>query len=196
VDSILRLRAANVKVIGAGKSPKEAHRAHIFTTASGRRVAMLAIDDTDTQTEQRTATALVASAVDRAVLQRAIAAAREQVDLVLALVHWGEENTARVTEKQRELARWLIDAGVDAIAGSHPHVIQPLDHYRGRPIAYSLGNLVFDGAPSVAGWNKGNLLELDVTSARFPKARTIPIQLDDRGLPQLMPPRTSVAGSP
>jgi hypothetical protein len=194
VDSLRRLRAARVTVIGAGKSLPEAHRAHIFTNSSGRKVAMLAIDDTVTLTEQRIAS--VASASNRAALKPAIAAAREQADVVVAMVHWGDENTAAVTEKQRELARWLIDAGVDAIAGSHPHVIQPLDHYRGRPIAYSLGNLVFDGAPSIAGWNKGNLLELDVTSARFPKARTIAIQLDDRGFPELMAPRTSVAGSP
>jgi hypothetical protein len=82
------------------------------------------------------------------------------------------------------------------IAGSHPHVVQPLDHYRGRPIAYSLGNLVFDGAPTVAGWKRGNLLAIDLTSGRWPKARTIPIQLDERGFPQLVPQRATVAASP
>jgi hypothetical protein len=194
VDSIQRLRAASITVIGAGRSAKQAYRPHVFTTAAGRKVATLAIDETSAQTEQRTV--VVATASHRAALKRAIAAAREEADVVLALVHWGEENTTSVTERQRELARWLIDAGVDAIAGAHPHVIQPLDHYRGRPIAYSLGNLVFDGAPTVGAWNMGNLLEIDVTSARFPKARTISIQLDERGFPHLVPPRTRVAGSP
>src|SRR5437773_12550406 len=76
------------------------------------------------------------------------------------MVHWGIENTANVTDEQRELARWLVDHGVDLVVGSHPHCVQPLDFYHGCPIAYSLGNLVFDGAPTVASWNRGALLEI------------------------------------
>jgi poly-gamma-glutamate synthesis protein (capsule biosynthesis protein) len=100
-----------------------------------------------------------------------------------------------VTDRQRELARWLIDAGVDVIAGSHPHVLQPLDFYRGRAIAYSLGNLVFDGAPNLPAWNRGALLEIDVRGS--PPVRLLPVQLDERGFPQpitLLAPQ-SVAGS-
>ena len=92
----------------------------------------------------------------------ALAAARSGASFVLVFIHWGEENTNRVTERQRELARWLIDHGVDAIAGSHPHCLQPLDSYRGRPIIYSLGNLVFDGAPTLPNWNRGQLLAFDL----------------------------------
>jgi poly-gamma-glutamate synthesis protein (capsule biosynthesis protein) len=42
------------------------------------------------------------------------------------------------------LAHWLIDQGADAVVGGHPHWMQSVESYRGRPIAYSLGNFVFD----------------------------------------------------
>ena len=81
-------------------------------------------------------------------------------------MHWGDENTPRVTERQRELARWLIDQDVDAVVGCHSHCLQPLDSYHGRPVIYSLGNLVFDGAPGLESWNRGALLEVDMGRGR------------------------------
>jgi poly-gamma-glutamate capsule biosynthesis protein CapA/YwtB (metallophosphatase superfamily) len=103
-------------------------------------------------------------------------------------VHWGDENTAKVTERQRELARWLIDHGVDAVVGSHPHCVQPSDAYHGRPIIYSLGNLVFDGAPTLPSWNRGHLVEIDVGQPGLRQAsfRLVPVQLDARGFPQIV----------
>jgi poly-gamma-glutamate synthesis protein (capsule biosynthesis protein) len=43
---------------------------------------------------------------------------------------------------QRELARGYIDAGADVVLGAHPHVLQGFEIYKGKPIAYSLGNLI------------------------------------------------------
>ena len=98
----------------------------------------------------------------------------------------GESKTAKkITDEQRELARWLVDRGVDLVVGSHPHCVQPLDFYHGRPIAYSLGNLVFDGAPTVASWNRGALLEVGLNEgARISSVSLIPVILED-GLPRV-----------
>lgn len=46
-------------------------------------------------------------------------------------------------EYQRALARRYIDAGADLVIGSHPHVLQGIEYYKGKPIFYSLGNFVF-----------------------------------------------------
>jgi poly-gamma-glutamate synthesis protein (capsule biosynthesis protein) len=90
-----------------------------------------------------------------------------------------------VTDEQREFARWLIDHGADLVVGSHPHCVQPLDFYHGCPIAYSLGNLVFDGAPSIASWNRGAMLEVDLNqNAQASSAHLIPLVLQD-GFPQV-----------
>jgi poly-gamma-glutamate synthesis protein (capsule biosynthesis protein) len=170
-DAMARLRASGILVLG----PNEPIT---FQTPTGAKAAVIALDDTDEP-----------SSLDRARVSAQIMEARREASFVLVFMHWGEENTSRVTERQRELARWLIDRGVDAIAGSHPHCIQAFDAYRGRPIIYSLGNLVFDGAPTVPSWNKGQLLAFDLSGVR-PSFRLIPVQLDARGFPQITEPES------
>lgn len=63
---------------------------------------------------------------------------------VFVFMHWGEEYALAENESQRELARSLIDSGADAVFGSHPHVVQGIETYNGKPIFYSLGNFIFD----------------------------------------------------
>jgi poly-gamma-glutamate capsule biosynthesis protein CapA/YwtB (metallophosphatase superfamily) len=62
----------------------------------------------------------------------------------IVFLHWGEEYSLFPNDDQVYLARRLIDAGADAVVGCHPHVIQGVEVYHGRPIVYSLGNLLFD----------------------------------------------------
>jgi hypothetical protein len=70
---------------------------------------------------------------------------RPEVDVVIAYPHWGVEYvTSTASLLQKKEARGLIDAGVDIVVGAHPHVIQPIEMYEGKPIFYSLGNFVFD----------------------------------------------------
>lgn len=57
-------------------------------------------------------------------------------------MHWGVEYTHTPTEEQREIAQFLADQGVDVVIGSHPHVIQPIEHIGDTVVIYSLGNLI------------------------------------------------------
>jgi hypothetical protein len=180
-DALERLRAKEIAPLGAGETIDRAYAPHFFTTPAGTKAAVIALDDVEESSEA------VASARNRERVASALATARRSASFVLVFLHWGEENTSGVTQRQRELARWLIDHGADAIAGSHPHCVQPFDAYRGRPIIYSLGNLVFDGAPTLPGWNRGQLLAFDLGGVR-PSFRLIPVQLDARGFPQLVAP--------
>lgn len=70
---------------------------------------------------------------------------KEKVSLVIVSFHWGTENKEEPDPEQRELARFAIDQGADLVVGHHPHVLQPLELYKGRYIIYSLGNFVFGG---------------------------------------------------
>ncbi|GAB3637257.1 hypothetical protein GCM10027422_28470 [Hymenobacter arcticus] len=72
---------------------------------------------------------------------------------VLVYLHWGTEYAAQPSAEQRQQAHDLVDAGAAAVVGAHPHVVQPVEFYRGRPIIYSLGNFLFDqrgGAAALA----------------------------------------------
>jgi len=63
-------------------------------------------------------------------------------DVRIVALHWGLEKRKQPTEYQRQLARACIEAGADIVWGHHPHVLQPVEMYRGRPILYSTGNLI------------------------------------------------------
>lgn len=69
--------------------------------------------------------------------------ARAESDYVIVYTHWGEEYVP-ATNYMKSLAHTFIDAGADMIIGSHPHVIQESELYKGKHIYYSLGNFIFD----------------------------------------------------
>lgn len=69
--------------------------------------------------------------------------ARQTSDFVVVYVHWGIERATKPEEYQRSLAKAYIDAGADIVIGSHPHVLQGIEYYNGKPIVYSLGNFIF-----------------------------------------------------
>jgi poly-gamma-glutamate capsule biosynthesis protein CapA/YwtB (metallophosphatase superfamily) len=73
----------------------------------------------------------------------AIAEAKESADLVFVTAHWGEQGTTRPRSFERDQAEAWIDAGADGIFGHHQHRLQPLEWYRGRPIAWGPGNFVW-----------------------------------------------------
>ena len=127
LDCISRLKAENVVPIGAGASLEAAAEPALFPLRGGKTVAVLAISDIDGAGPLRPSVTAIMPASDRIRVEQAIVRARRQADFVVCLVHWGEENTEHTTEEQRALARWLVDAGVDIVVGSHPHRIQPLD---------------------------------------------------------------------
>ena len=65
--------------------------------------------------------------------------------IVIPYFHWGVEKSFQPIETQINLARYSIDNGADMVLGSHSHVIGTLENYKGKLIAYSLGNFSFGG---------------------------------------------------
>ena len=70
-------------------------------------------------------------------------------DFIIACVHWGREYERTEHSSQNNLAQFFFRQGVDAIIGSHPHVVQPVrlyypthDSAQYKLVVYSLGNLV------------------------------------------------------
>lgn len=67
----------------------------------------------------------------------------EQCDVLIVFMHAGTEEVFEVNSYQKNLARALVDNGVDIVVGAHPHTLQPIEFYNGKPIFYSIGNLIF-----------------------------------------------------
>ena len=80
---------------------------------------------------------------DPSMVLEEIKKAEELCDYVVVYVHWGIERETFPEDYQRTMGKQYIDAGADMVIGSHPHVLQGIEYYEGKPIVYSLGNFVF-----------------------------------------------------
>ncbi len=148
-EGLLRSREilwnAGIANVGAGANETEAH-APAYLDVHGKRVAFLAYGDPRFAKQVKFATAeqpgIALANVEH--MKTDIASAKANADVVIVSLHAGIEyrNTPDLT--QQALAHGAIDAGADLVLGHHPHHIQPIEHYNGKYIAYSLGNFVFD----------------------------------------------------
>ena len=78
-------------------------------------------------------------------LKNNVSAFSSENDIPLILyVHWGLEFQPMPEEWQRQLASDLVDLGVDAIIGHHPHVVQMIEYIGDCPVFYSIGNYIAD----------------------------------------------------
>ncbi len=87
----------------------------------------------------------------RTELESAIGKAKDAgAELIILSIHWGVEKATAPNDDQISAAHTAIDCGADLVIGTHPHVLQGLEKYKGRYICYSLGNFSFGGnnAPS------------------------------------------------
>jgi poly-gamma-glutamate synthesis protein (capsule biosynthesis protein) len=82
-------------------------------------------------------------------------------------------------------AHGAIDAGATMVVTNHPHVIQGMEMYGGKPIVYSVGNFVFDQMFSV-DTRQGLILEITVQGSRVVGIRTRGIEIEDFHQPRLM----------
>ena len=92
------------------------------------------------------------------ILKDVVKARLMRPDVIIACMHWGIEYQLLPRKQEKELARWMIDLGVDHVIGSHPHVVQPLEVVSDsitperHLIAYSLGNFISNmSAPNTDG---------------------------------------------
>ena len=83
-------------------------------------------------------------------LKKIVERARLDADMVVVALHWGIEKQPFPAPFQVSLGRLFIDAGADVVIGAHPHVLQPAELYKGKPIIYSLGNFVNPGGGQAA----------------------------------------------
>jgi poly-gamma-glutamate capsule biosynthesis protein CapA/YwtB (metallophosphatase superfamily) len=68
---------------------------------------------------------------------------KKEADVVIVNFHWGEELAESPKAYQVAMAHLAVDSGADIVVGHHPHVPQPIEIYKGKPVFYSLGNYAF-----------------------------------------------------
>ncbi|MCI8326913.1 MAG: CapA family protein [Lachnospiraceae bacterium] len=145
MDTLETLEQAEILYAGAGEQREQAMQLQV-KEVNGVRIGMLAasrvIPEVSWNIENHQPG--VFCTYDPSLLLEKVRAAKNSCDYLFVYIHWGVERNTEPEEYQKNLARQYIDAGADAIIGSHPHVLQGIEFYQGNPIFYSLGNFIFN----------------------------------------------------
>ena len=143
-DTLSTLHSAGIPTVGGGNSYNEA-AAPAVLNKNGETFAILAtsrvIPSGSWNIDNSTPGML--TTYDPNELIAEIKKAKASYNHVLVEVHWGKEYADHPEDYQVDFAHKYIDAGADAVIGMHPHVLQGIEFYKGKPIFYSLGNFMF-----------------------------------------------------
>ncbi|MDP1956659.1 MAG: CapA family protein, partial [Rhodocyclaceae bacterium] len=186
LETLDHLKQTGIASFGGGHNLTEAH-APLWIEKNGLRIAVLGYNEFKPRSfEAGPHWPGIAWSEDSHVVADIRAARASGADLVIPFMHWGWENEPAPDERQRQLARLMIDAGAAAVVGGHPHVTQGSEIYRGKPIIYSLGNFVFDGFDTPTG-KLGWLLQLNVDRSGVLSWDTRAALMDEEGIPHPAP---------
>ena len=146
LDTLETLEDAQIPYVGAGRNLAQASEP-VYLEADGFRIAYVAASRAEytIYTPEATDTEpgiLWCYDYDR--FLKSIEKAAANADYVIALPHWGVEHSTELEDEQIRGAHACIDASADAVIGAHPHILQGIEYYKGKPIMYSLGNFWFD----------------------------------------------------
>ena len=142
MNTVKTLEEAGVEHCGAGENRRQAC-SPAFIDVNGVRVAFVGFSMTYPDEFWATADKCGTCYPTEERLYRVISECEQQADLTVVSFHWGAEKHKTPRQYQVEYGRKAVDFGADLVLGHHPHVLQGLELYKGRLIAYSLGNYVF-----------------------------------------------------
>lgn len=190
LHTIETLRNAGIHQTGTFKNKKERALFYpLIVNKKGFKLAFLnyTYDTNNIATQPPT----IVNRINKYTIQQDLNKAKKlRPDAIIVIMHWGEEYQLIEDQKQKKLAKWLAEQGVDLVIGAHPHVVQPIiEKTSSLPkqpthktlIAYSLGNFISNqNIPHTEG---GILLEVVLkkpttstsSKAVFHQARFIPI---------------------
>ncbi len=188
-DTIALLGKYGIGHSGAGMNINEALKA-AYIEAGGKKkdkkVAFLAfsymIPAGFYPTEQKAGIAPARPKTE--LVTKAIKEASKNADFVFCSFHWGIEYQDYPVQYQTDLAHLCIDSGADLVLGHHPHVIQGIELYKGKLIAYSLGDFVFDHFSRKTG--EAFILKCNVSQEKTLSATMVPVYLTSYGQPRIV----------
>lgn len=175
LDTLTNLDKTGIRHFGAGRNMEEAYQP-VIVEQKGMKIAFVGFSRVVPEVSWYAAKGKpgVAGTYDYRVPVEAIKKARDQADFVVVLAHWGTERQDKANSNQRDLSHRYIDAGADLVVGSHPHVLQGFEQYKGKWVAYSLGNFIFttNGVPQT--WET-MILEASIGKDRSISLHAVPL---------------------
>jgi poly-gamma-glutamate synthesis protein (capsule biosynthesis protein) len=142
-DTFQNLRDANVAYSGGGDNKEEAYDVKTILTGN-TKVAYLSFSQFGKGYLEATDSFAGIAIISDEKLKSGIEKAKSENDIVIVSFHFGEEYKKEPNNYQKTIAHKAIDYGADLVVGHHPHVVEAVEKYKDKYIAYSLGNFVFD----------------------------------------------------
>lgn len=194
----------NIAFVGAGLNSFEARKPAI-KAINGIKFGFLSYAYPSDNSVAETSTPGIANLAITAMASE-VKQLKSQVDVAVILMHAGTEYTNKPNKQQTDFARAAIEAGADAVVGHHPHWVQTTEIYspggitsspkkviaesgiprsQGKPILYSLGNLVFDQMWS-SETQEGALAKMIWKGKALEKIELIPISIHDYGQAEIV----------
>jgi poly-gamma-glutamate synthesis protein (capsule biosynthesis protein) len=175
-DTLFFLKKHNISFTGAGQNLFEA-REPVIKIVSGARVGILAYSLTQPESFYAGVKKSGTAPAYLNYLKEDIKKLRKKVEIVIISFHWGKEYSSQPTQYQINLAHQTVNFGADVVFGHHPHVIQGVEIYQGKLIAYSLGNFTFGSYNR--GAKIGLILKLKIKNKKLNTAYFFPLLVDN-----------------
>lgn len=172
-ETLTALDREGIYRVGAGRNEHEARRPEILDV-KGKRIAYLSYAQGGNHAAFKDRPGVNAQGVME--IAEDIRALRDEVDWIVVNYRWQTDISETPADWQTNLARLAIDQGADVVVGYHPHQLQGAEIYKGRPIAYSLGDFVFQDTPDVD--QDSAMLKVSLKDDEM-KVEFVPVQVRD-----------------
>jgi poly-gamma-glutamate synthesis protein (capsule biosynthesis protein) len=160
-DTLQSLKAKKINYLGAGASFEEASKPMVIEQ-NGLKIAILNFAENEWSTTLNDSPG--ASPINPVRNYKSIQRARKIVEKVIVISHGGHEMFSYPSPRMKELFRFYVDAGADAVLNHHTHCISGFEIYNKAPIFYSLGNFLFDNKTFRNNiWNEGMAVKLKIS---------------------------------
>lgn len=178
-DTLENIRRVGILPVGAGKDLDEALEPAVVTV-NGVRFGFVSLGDSKLSPvvfagEDHPGIAQLSEEN----MRKAVARARREAEVVIALPHWGSEDIIVPNWWQRDQAKYTVAAGADLVVGNHTHVVQAYQELDGVMVFYGLGNFVFD--QGLRDHRQGVILLVHFAGTEFAGYELIPTHVDPDG---------------
>lgn len=160
-DTLTTLKNNNLPYIGAGVNKEEAEKAY-YLVINGYKISFLNATRAEKYImtpEAKESSPGVFRCYDTTRLVERIKEEKQKSDYVVVIVHWGKETYHTLEQVQVDTGKVYIDSGADLVVGHHAHVLQGMEFYNGKLIAYNLGNFIFNSQTVDTGILKWELAD-------------------------------------
>jgi poly-gamma-glutamate synthesis protein (capsule biosynthesis protein) len=178
LDTLDNLRANNILPVGAGMNMEQAMQP-VVVEVQGIRFGFVSLGMVEPMAFAGEDTPGIAELTDENLYQ-AIEAAQQVSDVVIAMPHWGPEDSSDPNSYQLHFAQVAVEAGADVVVGNHTHVVQAIQQIDGVDVFYGLGNFIFDQTWDLAH-QQGVILRLHFYGTLYTGYDLIPTHVDGDG---------------